>query len=101
LNPDDADRQRQEEVARVGLDVRPFDPDRVDVDGQPARPLEVVAGGAADTQEDAEALARLERAVAEEREVPGLAGDGEAGGGHLGPDRREADERVVRTGPGV
>ena len=42
--PGDARREREHEVGRVVLDaVRPLDADRVDLDRQPARPLEAVA----------------------------------------------------------
>ena len=92
----DARGEDEGEVRRVGADVRPRDPDRVDVDRQPARPLEAVAARAADAQEDAEARLRVERPVAEEGEVPRLAADRDAADVHGRADRGEADELVVR-----
>ncbi len=55
----------------------------------------------ADRERDAEALACPERAVAEEGEARGRAGDGHAADAHGRARRAEADERVVRAGAGV
>ncbi len=97
----DARRQGEDEVLGVVLDVVPLDADGVDPDGQERRPLEAVAGRRPDAQEDAEALLRLERAVAHEREVARLAGDLQAADLHLRADRLERDELLVVVGAGV
>ncbi len=101
LDAGDARRQCEDEVRRVVDDVVPLEPDRVDVDRQPARPREAVAVGTADGEDDTEVRARCEAAVAVEREVARLTGDDHAADGHLGADGREAHERVVRAGAGV
>src|SRR5205823_12567412 len=69
----DAGREREDEVGRAMLDVRPLDADLVDLDREPARPLEAVAARGADAEEDAEPGPRVERAGAVELEVARLA----------------------------
>src|SRR4051794_13143302 len=83
------------------LDVLPLDPERVDRDRELRRPLEAVARGAADAEEDAEALACVEGAVAVELEVARLAPDDEAADGHLRADGDEGHERLGRACGGV
>src|SRR5205807_7558349 len=66
LDRGDARRHSEDEVRRVGLDVRPLDPDRLDLDRQPVDPPETGAVRVAEREEDAKPVQRLERAVAEE-----------------------------------
>src|SRR5438270_100827 len=95
LDPGHARRQGQLEVRRVGRDVGPRDADRVDPDRDLARPLEAVARGAADRQEDAEPRMRDEAAVRGEAEVARLAADREAADRDLRRGRRERDDLLV------
>ena len=96
LDAGDGDRQRQLEVARIGLDVGPGDADLVDVDRQPARPHEAVAARRADGEEHAEALLGDEGAVAEEGEIAAFAADHQAADLHFGADGAEAHQFLVR-----
>ena len=97
LDPGDARREREDEVPRIGVDVRPLDADRVDVDREPARPLEAVAGRGADGELDAEVVAGREAAVAEEAEVRSATGDRDATDRQRCTRRAEADE-ALRAG---
>ena len=94
-------RQGQDEVVGVVLDVRPLDADGVDVDRQPLRPLEAAARGRADGQEDPEAGLRPEAAIAQEREVARLAAELERADLHQRADRLERDQLLIGGGAGV
>ena len=87
-----ARREHQHEVARVVLDVAGhWMPIESILIGRNDGPLEAVAGGAADAQEDAEAGLGLERPVADEGEVAGLAAELERADLDLRADRAEGD----------
>src|SRR6266536_4745381 len=77
------------------LDVVPLDAELVDADAEDVGDPEAGAGRGADAEEDAEAGLGLERAVAEEREVPRLAGELDRSDLHLRPNRLERDELLV------
>ena len=91
----DARREREHEVLGVILDVRPLDADRVDLDRQPRRPFEAIAGRRPDGEEHAEARLGLEAAVTEEREVPRLTAQFHAADLHLRPERREGHDLLA------
>ena len=101
LDAGDARGEREDEVFGVVVEVGPLDADRVDANAEDLGDVEARAGGRADAEEDTEAGLRLERPVAEEGEVPGLARDVEPADGHVRADRLERDELLVVRRAGV
>ena len=88
----------QHEVGRVVLDVGPLMPIASILIGSQLGHLKLSPSARADAQEHAEAGLGDERAVAEEREVAGLAADHQRADRHLGADRAEADHLLVGRG---
>ncbi len=95
LQPGHARRQNDREVGRIRLDVRPGNPQLRNLDRQPARPLEALPTRTPDAQEHPEPRLGHKRPVAEEREVPPLAPNGQRTNGQLRPDRAKTDQLLV------
>ena len=97
----DRSRDRDDEIGRIVLDIPPFDADELDLQRQPVRQAQAVAGDRIHAQEDAESRQGPERAIAQEGEVPAFAADREGANIDLGANGGDVHQLLTIAGAGV